>query len=191
MSFDLGVVVAEEWELTHPQPGTLISPELGVWRVSPGPNVALTNLNVGARLHEGEIRGTKFEDANGNGAFDAGEAPLAGWEMFIDFNHNGQRDPDEPMTTTDASGEYRFTDLVPGRHYRVVEVPQEHWFQTAPAVVNDEPFAMGTSPQSVAVADLDLDGDVDLVAADEASIHLVVRPHCPGLFQSSKRDLRR
>lgn len=35
------------------------------------------------------IEGTKWNDLNGNGVFDFGESPLAGWTIFLDNNNNG------------------------------------------------------------------------------------------------------
>src|SRR5581483_3237547 len=36
--------------------------------------------------------GTMFSDTNGNGTRDSGEAVLAGWGCFVDFNNNGVKD---------------------------------------------------------------------------------------------------
>lgn len=79
----------------------------------------------------GEIHGTKFDDANKNGVQDAGESGLAGWTIYLDLNNNGTMDAGEPSQVTDASGEYWFMDLRPGR-YTVAEVQQTGWTQSAP-----------------------------------------------------------
>ncbi len=42
------------------------------------------------------IRGTKWNDLNGNGVRDAGEPGLAGWTIYVDANDDGTLDPGEP-----------------------------------------------------------------------------------------------
>ncbi|MCA1683622.1 MAG: hypothetical protein LC708_00605, partial [Actinobacteria bacterium] len=67
------------------------------------------------------IRGRVFDDANGNGAADPGEAGLAGVTVFLDANGNGALDPGETAQVTDAGGGFAFTGLAPGA-YTVAEV---------------------------------------------------------------------
>jgi subtilisin family serine protease len=62
----------------------------------------------------GEIRGFKWHDLNGNGVWDAGEPPLADWEIYLDLNDNGQWDDGEPKTVTGADGSYASPDCRPG-----------------------------------------------------------------------------
>ncbi|MDX6510824.1 MAG: hypothetical protein QOE36_328 [Gaiellaceae bacterium] len=38
------------------------------------------------------VEGTKFNDLNGDGIQEAGETGLAGWTIFVDYNHNGVLD---------------------------------------------------------------------------------------------------
>ncbi len=94
-----------------------------------------------------EIHGTKWHDLNANGLPDADEPGLPNWTIYLDLNDNGLLDRDEfdqPLEPTavtrfddpqtenvDETGSYSFTGLLPGT-YRVVEVPQEGWKQTAP-----------------------------------------------------------
>ena len=75
------------------------------------------------------ISGTKFNDLNGNGVRDPGEPGLAGITVFLDTNGNGVLDPGEVSTTTDANGNYTFTNLAPGT-YRVREVEPAGSIQT-------------------------------------------------------------
>ena len=59
------------------------------------------------------------------------EPGLAGWVVYLDENGNGRRDAGERSTTTDANGQYSFTNLGAGT-YLVAEVRQSGWVQTAP-----------------------------------------------------------
>ncbi len=81
-----------------------------------------------------QIQGTVWNDANGNGVKDTGEAGLANRTVYIDTNGNGQYDAGEPSQTTDANGTYTFSGLAAGT-YSVGLVPQTGWTQTYPAQV--------------------------------------------------------
>jgi len=78
-----------------------------------------------------QISGTVFNDANANGALDAGETGLSGWSVFIDKNKNGRADHNEVVTTTDANGNY-VLNVRPGS-FRLREVVQPGFTQTSPA----------------------------------------------------------
>ena len=102
-------------------------------------NLSLTNGQVATgedfgNQQLGEIHGTKWNDLNGNGVWDAGEPALAGWTIYLDTNHNGQLDAGEPSTVTDAQGNYAFTNLIPGQ-YTVAEVVQPGWRATSPELL--------------------------------------------------------
>ena len=59
------------------------------------------------------------------------EPSLAGWTLYLDNNRNGQLDFGERYTTTDAQGNYVFTDVAPGT-YLVAQDGQPRWAQTVP-----------------------------------------------------------
>lgn len=82
-------------------------------------------------LAAGEIHGTKWQDADGDGVRDGGEAGLPGWTVYLDADQNSQLDAGEIATTTGANGNYSFTDLVAGT-YTVAELQQPGWGQTFP-----------------------------------------------------------
>jgi hypothetical protein len=90
---------------------------------------------TGTELPEGagSIRGMKYNDLNGNGQKDPGEPGLADWTIFLDSNDNGRLDEGEPQKTTDANGNYAFTNMEAGV-YRIHEINQTGWRQTDPAV---------------------------------------------------------
>jgi CSLREA domain-containing protein len=103
----------------------------------------------------GEIRGTLWNDFNGNAEMDLGEPPLEGWTVYIDENNNGQFDEGELSTVTDGNGEYVFTDLAP-RTYTVAQVVLDGWEQTFPAVAgtsSTSSAALGTSTTFEVTAD--------------------------------------
>ncbi|MBI85026.1 MAG: hypothetical protein CMJ81_17670, partial [Planctomycetaceae bacterium] len=66
--------------------------------------------------------------------------PLAGWPIYVDTNHNGQPDGQDPVTITDATGAYRLavsspavdpglTDLSAGA-FRITEGGNPLWYRT-------------------------------------------------------------
>lgn len=80
------------------------------------------------------ISGTKFNDLNGNGTQDAGEPTLQGWTIQLYTDTGGTLTAvSGETTTTDANGNYSFTNLPPlptGETYAVREVQQAGWTQT-------------------------------------------------------------
>ncbi len=77
-----------------------------------------------------EIHGTKWEDVDGDGSFDADEPTLAGWTIYIDTDNDGTLDDNEPRTTTDANGDYQFIGTPTGS-VTVREVLQAGWGASA------------------------------------------------------------
>lgn len=74
----------------------------------------------------GTVTGTVWNDLNGDGVQDAGDEGLAGWTVFLDLNNNQAVDSDEPVTSTDDAGAYKFTE-VPSGDYEVTEVLPAGW----------------------------------------------------------------
>lgn len=87
----------------------------------------VSELNIGNFQRAG-LSGRKFNDLNGNGIDDS-DPGISGWEVFLDTNGNNSWDPGEVKTTTDASGNYTFSNLDPGT-YTVREVQSPGWVQT-------------------------------------------------------------
>jgi hypothetical protein len=79
------------------------------------------------------IGGHTFDDLNRDGIHDRDEPSLAGLTVYLDQNENGTRDTDELTTVTDATGNYQFTRLMPGRYSVRQELPDDRQ-QTSPAV---------------------------------------------------------
>jgi Fungalysin metallopeptidase (M36)/SdrD B-like domain/Fungalysin/Thermolysin Propeptide Motif/Domain of unknown function (DUF4214) len=72
------------------------------------------------------LSGQAFSDLNGNGIQDTGEPALTGWVLQLTQTAGGTL---SATATTDASGNYQFTNLGPGT-YRVRETVQAGWTQT-------------------------------------------------------------
>ena len=95
----------------------------------------LPNLDIQPLASLGQIRGTVWNDENANGTQTADEIRLPYWTVYLDQNQNGSFDSGETSTTTDAEGNYRFSNLAPGTYYVAQRVP-EGWEQTYPASSN-------------------------------------------------------
>src|SRR5690606_32559501 len=111
-------VLKGDWEQTAPAAG-FYNVELTI--ASP----AAIGLDFG-NFAAPQILGVKWDDLDGDGLRDAGEPGLAGWTIYLDLNHNGQLDPEEPAALTNQDGEYRFGGLSPGE-YALAEVLQPSW----------------------------------------------------------------
>jgi endoglucanase Acf2 len=80
----------------------------------------------------GSIQGVIVSDDSGTGVWAPTDRGLAGVTVFLDLNGNGQPDPLEPQTVTDADGAYRFGGLAPGL-YAVAQVVPPGSRQVTPA----------------------------------------------------------
>jgi len=83
----------------------------------------------------GEIRGTKWNDLDGDGVWDQPqESGLEGWTIYLDENGNGQWDGvgvEDYYDVTDDDGSYVIAGVPPG-NYTVAEVNQTEWKATNP-----------------------------------------------------------
>lgn len=95
----------------------------------------ISGRNFGRQSAIGYVSGTVFNDADGNGAVNAGEAGLGGWRVFADHNGNGVLDNAEPSTTTSSNGFYSMSMLVSGPTLATTlrVQPQPGWIGTVPA----------------------------------------------------------
>jgi hypothetical protein len=80
----------------------------------------------------GSITGTVFNDANGNGTLDSGEAGIGGVTVYDDANNNGVLDAGEISTTTNSAGVYTFSGLSAGA-YLIRQIVPSGDKQTFPA----------------------------------------------------------
>ena len=115
-----------------PQPGwrqTLPFNDFG-HHITVGPNQLVSGADFG-QTTQALITGFVFNDANGNGTWDAGERGLGGWRVFLDENNDGVWQWWEPSAVTDQWGNWSFDDLTPGS-YTLRVIPQLGWRATFP-----------------------------------------------------------
>ena len=80
-----------------------------------------------------KISGKLWNDADGDGIFDAGESTSGVRTVYIDANGNGQLDAGEKQTQSNAGGEYSFSGLANGT-YKVTRVfPAGYHLSNGPA----------------------------------------------------------
>jgi len=99
---------------------------------SPLGAAAFSIMSLGRVGQPAIASGTVFNDANGNGTRDAGEAGLAGWVVYVDANGNGTRDAGEPAATTGSGGTYTIQGIAEGKASVRIEA-QQGFNCTAPA----------------------------------------------------------
>jgi hypothetical protein len=134
--------------------------------------------NDGSGVSEtGRILGRQFQDLDGDGNQDSGEAGLPGWTVYLDLNNNGILDPREPSTLTladdpetpdlDETGLYVFANLA-DRDYMVDVIAPQGWQRTWPRDIAFVPAEVraGEKPQSVTTVDVDGNGRPDLVVTN-------------------------
>ena len=101
----------------------------------------------------GSIGGTVFADANANGKLDVGEKGIANIKVYLDANKNGLPDASEVSLLTDASGNFKFTNL-PAGTFRVREVlPAGNALIAPVAGFFDIPLVLGASSVGSLFAD--------------------------------------
>lgn len=122
----------------------------GATQTTAAKSIAVSNLNneTGVKLGvksgtvtppvvtTGKITGVAFNDTDGNGVRDTGEATLGGRAIFIDANNNNTRDAGELFATTDSAGTYTIdydTAATPAGTYSLKQALPANWEQTTPA----------------------------------------------------------
>ena len=134
------------WTQTAPTPAdnecgdTVVGLADGGYAVTISLGQQITNRDFGNRRDPTRVRGKKFNDGNGDGDQDGGEAGLINWVVraYAD-DGDGTLEPSETtsvVTTTAADGSY-VLNLSPGS-YVICEETQATWTQTAPAPADNE-----------------------------------------------------
>ncbi len=83
----------------------------------------------------GTIAGMKYNDSNGNRVKDPGETGLEGWTIRLSGFDRHTQEAVMRTNTTDANGNYVFTNLSPGA-YVVSELNQPGWMPTTSPLVS-------------------------------------------------------
>ena len=86
------------------------------------------------------VTGTVFDDINGNGSQDAGEAGIAGVTVYLDANNNGTLNSGEQSVLSDTDGNYGFEGLAAGE-YVIRQITPLAFEQTSPQDTNSRLFA--------------------------------------------------
>jgi hypothetical protein len=88
----------------------------------------------GDTLPAGSVSGTVKNDVD--------QSPLAGWEIYIDSNEDGDRDPQEPRSVSDESGKFYFFGLQADIDFTIRQTfNEQEWEQAFPGGDADPPYA--------------------------------------------------
>lgn len=92
---------------------------------------AFTGRNFGFELLSPTSTGKKYNDVNGNGLFDQGEAGVGDVVIYYDLDGDGRIDLGEPSIKTKADGTYTLPNIGAGT-YTIREVLTAGWVQNFP-----------------------------------------------------------
>ncbi len=107
-----------------------------------------TGVNTAARYRPTEIRGTKFDDVNGNHLREVDEPVMVGQTIFVDLDRDDVLDTDEPSTTTAEDGTYSFVGLPTGS-YVVRSVVASGYSKSSPTTLGGVLWPSGASNPAV------------------------------------------
>ncbi|MBM4000736.1 MAG: hypothetical protein FJ297_14565 [Planctomycetes bacterium] len=98
-----------------------------------GRGVWSTASDSGGLIEPVELAGRLYDDQDADGVRDDGEAPLAGWVVYLDLDGNGAWNAaSDPLTVTDSLGAYLFQNLPPSS-YTVRAIARDGWMASQPA----------------------------------------------------------
>ncbi|MEM9008948.1 MAG: S8 family serine peptidase, partial [Cyanobacteria bacterium P01_F01_bin.86] len=143
------LLLAQDPNLTPQEVRQILIDSADPVAVQAGATVADGRLNAysalsGIQSQAGSIQGSVWHDVDEDGIWDANEAALNDWTIYLDQNQNGQLDSGEQSAVTDTNGSYSFTGLAAGQ-YTVAEVVPTGWEQTSPS--SHETNVFSTSAQ--------------------------------------------
>ena len=123
-------------------------------------------LEIDPLAISGEIRGSLWEDIDGDGSQNASEPGLSGWTVYLDANRNGRLEIAETATTTDINGDYRFSDLEADRYYVGVVRPSG-WEQIHPPTSNAN-AVRGVPSSKPEMSDATVEGAIERAIASSS-----------------------
>lgn len=127
------LLISRGWQTDGTPEGTRAIPELSSYTLTRmrhavySPEDGLTQYTP-----PGMLSGVVYDDVNGSGRIDTGDARQSGVRVFVDANRNDRFDRNEQSVRTNARGEYHLGDLEPGRH-RIGVTAVEGFAATTPA----------------------------------------------------------
>src|SRR6266436_2726212 len=130
----------------------------------------------------GEIHGTIWYDANGNGVRDPGEPARPGVTVYLDLKQDGRLDPGDPSTLSAADGSYAFTGLDPGT-YVVAEMLPNSWQQTSPGSPPARTVTIPGAPVTINFNSLTSPSDQTIPAYHQAGYTLDTSVNQPTKFE--------
>ena len=95
----------------------------------PDQTVSVTTIDV-----DGSIRGTIWDDVNGDQTQNAGELGISSVQVYLDLNRDGILNAGEPVEFTANDGSYSFENVAPGEYVVAQGIPTG-LAQTFPQVV--------------------------------------------------------
>lgn len=142
------------------------------------------------------INGHVSCDANGNGIEDPNEA-VVGTTVFLDADGDRFFDANERSTLTDSSGNYSFIDVtnpslavvaeIPGNCISVSDSPGVSRTLDPPTGISRTDVNAGDLARSITAADIDGDGDLDLLVANDISNDIAILQNNEGNFNLQER----
>ncbi|MDM7934307.1 MAG: SdrD B-like domain-containing protein, partial [Methanothrix sp.] len=129
-AYSFNNVLPGTYTISDPLPGGLVLTTSSTVVVTVKTSLVVkANFGVAGQY---SISGVKYNDLNGNGARDAGEPGIAGWEMLLTGNLWFGKPIHARTAITASDGSYKFERLLPGT-YKVSETSRTGWTQTAPS----------------------------------------------------------
>ena len=92
---------------------------------------SVTGLHFG-NFQFASIPVRSWQDDDGDGAFDAGEGPLANRRIWVDYDNDAAFDAGEPLAVTNAGGAGMLVGVKPGSWSVREQLPNRTWRQTNP-----------------------------------------------------------
>jgi hypothetical protein len=100
----------------------------------------------------GSITGALFDDADASGRRSRGEPPLAGVRLFLDADGDGAYDAGETTATTGADGSFTITNLAAGVYRVRAQVPAGRAGGAADVIVRGKARPVRVKPLGVSAA---------------------------------------